>query len=153
MTARRRTTGAIVAGIIVLAGLVGLWFHFHTLPRQSELRRALREADALEVRWIVDGKTLSQRRIEDKETLRALADDLVYQQWFWRFADEPVRSIVVQTFQDQRPGLMCEVREQTGIYQRKAVRWYFMPVEPRFVDRVRGLLPDEPPQQSSGDSS
>lgn len=128
----------LVGGSLALFG--SLWVWFHSIPTQADLQQMLRSADTIEIfRW-KDDAPRRWVRLTDPSLWADLADRLRFRATFWQFSTAPTDALVIQVFQQDRRFGAWEVRADGCVHLRKAVRWYRLPVEPGFAERLQQLL-------------
>lgn len=136
----RLAVGLILAGLAAAAGGVyWLWLAFHQAPTQDAVRRMLADADTLEIfRYQADAPS---RWVRFPANQGADLSGLVrFKEAYWRFSEPPTDSVVVQMIRDKVRYGVIEVRDDGCLHVRKAARWYKMPIEPGFEERVREML-------------
>lgn len=131
----------LLVAMAVGSGWFYLWITFHSIPRQSDLRTTLANADVVELVEFLGGQPVKYVKLEDVDKpWTKWASLLTFRQQYWSFGSAPGDSCLIQTFlSNQRTGAF-EIRSDDCVYLRKAVRWYKMPIEPGLGDVVRGLL-------------
>jgi hypothetical protein len=128
----------VTLGLFLLLFLLA-WIYFNRIPTQNDLRGLLDRAEAVEIFRFKDDVPVRWVRFEDPERWQGLSDAIRFQETFWRFSRPPEDSVVLQVFIGQARHVW-EVRGDGAIHLRKAVRWYKMPVEPEFEEKLRQLL-------------
>lgn len=104
------------------------------------LRDMLRRADMIEIFEYDGDAPRSWVRLEDPREWEGLDDDVRFARSFWGFSSAPAGAVVVQMIRDRQRYGVVEVRGDGCLHVRKAARWYKMPIEGAFEERVRSLL-------------
>ncbi|MFO0945904.1 MAG: hypothetical protein U1D30_08160 [Planctomycetota bacterium] len=125
---------------LALVPFFGTWVWFHSIPRQADLQKLLRNADRVEIFRMVEGKPIRWVELTNPTDWSDLPERIHYQASYWEFSGEPRETVVVQTFQKKERKGAWEVRGDGCLHIRKSARWYKMPVEGEFEKRVLELL-------------
>lgn len=136
---------SLLLGVPLAIGVFwfALWFQFHSIPTEKDLRGYLERADKVEIfRWH-DGRADRWVPLSDPSQWQGLSDKIHYKQQYWLFSDEPQTAVVFQAFENGNRTAVFEVRGDGSLHLRKAARWYRMPVEPGFEEVVVQILHDQ----------
>lgn len=128
---------------LVLVPFFGVWIWFHSIPREQDLKRFLRDAERVEIFRMVGDKPVRWANLTEPADWSELPDLVRYRAIYWEFSEEPTETVVIQTFQNQERRGAWEVRGDGCLHIRKSARWYKMPAEADFEKRVRELLADK----------
>lgn len=133
---------AIITVLVVAPVLlwVAYWLYIHSMPTQADVRRAMEEADAVELIEVRDGQPVRTVALHDREQWLPLAQRIEFRERFWAFSDEPEDAIGIVTSRSGRRTLVMDVRDDASLHLRKGPRWYRMPIAPGFDEPIRELL-------------
>lgn len=140
----------VVSVALMILVFFGGWSWFHSIPTADELNRLLGQAEKLEIFRLVDNKPVRWIRLEKSEAWQNLVGAIQFQARYWKFSLPPTDSIVIQTINGDERDLAFEVRGDGNLHIRKAARWYKMPIEPGFEEKVRGILEEKGEDLPSG---